>query len=308
MTDSWNSYPKIFAMGHRSIASILQEEVLVEEKLDGSQFSFGVFNGELRARSKGAKLVIDCPEKMFGAAIETIKELQPLLHDGWTYRGEYFQKPKHNTLAYQRIPNKHIIIFDIATGLEHYMTYTDKKIEAERIGLECVPKVYEGKIETNEQFKEFLDRQSVLGNQIIEGVVVKNHTRFGIDGKPMIGKFVSEYFKEVHTGEFRKQNPTNSDIIEKIIYQYQTPARWNKAIQHLRELGQLDESPADIGNLMKEINRDVLAECEAEIKDKLFTYAWAKISRGLTWGFPQWYKEQLLEKSFNEHKASTTNN
>ncbi len=72
----------------------------MEEKVDGSQFSFGIFNGEIKCRSKGAQLVIDAPEKMFIPAVNVVRELAPLLKDGWTYRGEFLGRPKHNTLCY----------------------------------------------------------------------------------------------------------------------------------------------------------------------------------------------------------------
>lgn len=44
--DSWHSYPSIFAIGHRALAELLLDPVIVEEKVDGSQFSFGLFDHE----------------------------------------------------------------------------------------------------------------------------------------------------------------------------------------------------------------------------------------------------------------------
>ena len=56
METSWHSYPSIFALGHRALAELFLDPVVVEEKVDGSQFSFGLFeeNGEhiLRARDR----------------------------------------------------------------------------------------------------------------------------------------------------------------------------------------------------------------------------------------------------------------
>ena len=65
-----NSYPKIYNIGHKYILDLFNEEVSVQEKIDGSQISFGVIDGELCARSKGKDLVLDAPEKMFNKAIE----------------------------------------------------------------------------------------------------------------------------------------------------------------------------------------------------------------------------------------------
>jgi hypothetical protein len=49
---------------------------------------------------------------------------------------------------------------------------------------------------------------------------------------------------------------------------------------------------------MKEIPEDILKECEGEIRDRLFTYAWPHIRRGLTRGFPEYYKDLLLRRQF----------
>lgn len=296
------SYPSIYALGHRYISELLLDPVLVEEKIDGSQFSFGLYkdiegNEYLNCRSKGAHLNMIAPEGMFLKAVETVNSLDLKL--GWTYRAEYLAKPKHNSLCYDRVPKKHLILFDINTGLETYLSYEEKKAEAERLGLDIVPILYEGMIDSPDVFRKLLDTESILGGQKIEGVVVKNYSRFGQDKKVLIGKFVSEHFKEVHAKEWKKSNPSAGDIIDNIIEQYKTPARWQKAMQHLTESGALEFSPKDIGLLMKEVPVDIEKECVDEIKNKLFEFAWPKIKRGVISGLPEWYKEKLLERQFN---------
>src|SRR5690349_12116226 len=114
-----NSYPNIYALGHRAIKELLNTPVVVQEKVDGSQFSMCIQCGVLTCRSKGQELVIDASEKMFLKAVETAKALD--LRDGWVYRCEYLQSPKHNTLAYERIPTNYLIVFDVMTGLETYL-------------------------------------------------------------------------------------------------------------------------------------------------------------------------------------------
>ena len=132
-----SSYPSIYAVGHRSIKDIFSSEVVIEEKVDGSQFSMERLNGELSCRSKGQQIILDAPNKMFEAAVATAQSLD--LHDGWTYRCEYLAKPKHNTLAYARVPKQNLIMFDVMTAPETYLTPIEKRAEADRLGLECVP-------------------------------------------------------------------------------------------------------------------------------------------------------------------------
>ena len=294
-----HSYSKVYQIGHKVIRDIFSNDVLIEEKVDGSQFTFGIIDGELRARSNNKQLILEAPDSMFKKAVDVIRELEPVLHPGWTYRGEYLQKPKHNTLAYARTPQNNIIGFDIMReGQEDYLSYDEKHEEFERIGLEIVPIIYQGKVESLEMFNEFLNRVSILGGQKIEGVVVKNYRLITDDKKVAMGKYVSEAFKEVHNKDWKERNPSRTDIVLQIIDKYKSEARWNKAIQHMRELGTLEESPKDIGFLLQAVNTDILAECEDEIKDILLRHFWKTISRGVTNGLPEWYKQQLAEKAF----------
>ena len=290
------SYPSIYALGHKAIEGIFDGPVLVEEKVDGSQFSMGIIDGELCCRSKNKDLILDAPEKMFLRAIETARALD--LHPDWVYRCEFLAKPKHNTLVYGRVPAQHLIVYDIQVGLEDYMGYEDKRREAERLGLECVPLLHYGVVADMAQLNEFLSRESVLGGTTIEGVVVKNYALMTAEKKAAMGKYVSERFKEANKIGWKVANPRTGDVIDNIIAAYKTEARWLKAVHHLRDDGLLEESPRDIGALMKAVPEDVLKECEEHIRDILFAYAWPKVRRGIVAGLPEWYKQQLAESAF----------
>lgn len=311
MSDSWHSYPSIYALGHRAIADLLTVPVNVEEKVDGSQFSFGLFptytpDGEpdggtvLRVRSKGATMLPDAPEPMFAAAVETAKRLAPYLHRGWTYRGEYLAKPRHNGLAYDRVPEQHVILFDINPSHEAYLSHAEKSAEALRLGLEVVPLLHSGTMTELIEFRSYLTRTSILGGQPIEGVVVKpaSYDLFGPDKKVLMGKFVSESFKEVQSKAWRADNPKIKDIVAMLTETYTSQARWMKAVQHLAERGELEGSPRDISKLIKEVPVDVEKECRDEIAAKLYAWAWPNIRRGVVRGLPEWYKEELLKKQF----------
>lgn len=302
---AWGSYPKIYTIGHRALREVFNDPVLVEEKVDGSQISFGVFDTpegqELKIKSKGAMVYLDAPEAMFSRAVEEIRKLQPRLKTNWKYVGEYLRSPSHNTLIYHRIPKKNIIIFDICNGHEDYLSYGDKYREAQRLGLETVPNLYVGMIEDVSKFRTLLNTFSVLGGTKIEGFVIKNYKQFGPDGKALMGKFVSEEFKEAHNGAWTESNPGQGDAITKLGKRYQTQARWRKAVQHLEETGGLLFEPNDIGHLIKEAKRDIMEECKEEIKDALWKAFGEKIVRMATAGLPEWYKgDFLVKRQFGE--------
>lgn len=307
---SWHSYPSIFNFGHKAVADLLNYPHMVQEKVDGSQFSFGVFPDDLgeyanplRVRSKGAVMNPDAPEKMFAAGVTSVKSIQDKLHPGWTYRGEYLAKPKHNALAYDRIPNGHVILFDVSTGESEWLGYDQLVEEGQRLGLEVVPKLSQGTTEspiTLDQMRNILDNTtSVLGGQLIEGVVVKPLVPlFGIDKKTLMGKFVSERFKEVHSKEWKAANPSKADVVTLLVAELSTPARFQKAVLHLREAGQIEDSPRDIGKLIKEVQADILKEEADYIAQKLLAWGQDHVLRGVTRSIPEWYKGELLRQQF----------
>ncbi len=295
------SYPQIYALGHAAIMGIFDDRVVVQEKVDGSQFSFRLDgDGSLEARSKGAVIHPEAPPAMFKAAVETVVVLKEAnhLHPGWTYRGEVLQKPKHNTLCYGRVPKGNVILFDIDAGLEDYLAPVELRDRAMLLGLEAVPLLHEGKINSWEELKGLLDRESVLGGTNIEGMVFKNYARFTRDKKAMMGKYVSEAFKERHGKGWRNSNPTGKDLVGGLILQLRTEARWRKAIQHLRERGELKGAPQDIGPLIKEVVADTLKEEREYITERLFKHAWKQIGRGVVHGLPEFYKDELAKGAF----------
>ena len=292
------SYPSIFSLGHRAVKDLFNTDVLIEEKVDGSQFSFGVKDGELRMKSKGAVLYEPVTDKLFKSACEYVISIKPFLKEGWMYRGEVLARVRHNALEYERTPKHNIILFDIERGDQDFLMPVDKAEEAARLDLEVVPHFFWGKIDNIDQLKELFQRDSILGKAKIEGFVIKNYNMFGLDKKVLMGKWVSEAFKEVHHAEWKSANPNKADFLQQIIKGLKTEARWAKAIQHLRDDGKLTDSPQDIGILLKEIQNDTKKEMEDELKQRLFEQAWPQIARGIVAGFPEHYKTKLAESQF----------
>lgn len=300
--ESWHSYSKVYALGHRATRTLMDGPVVVEEKIDGSQFSFGMFSDGLRVRSRGRVFDINAPDDLFAASCATVLALQDKLHPGWTYRGEALKGCRHNALTYERPPEGNIILFDVETGPACFLSAAEKRAEAERIGLECVTTFFEGVVTSQEQLDSFKGAESSLGGTA-EGFVVKAYDKFDESRGSchvLMGKWVSEAFKEVHRKNWPKDNPTKYDVITQITKTYNTEARWRKAVQHLRENGSLLGAPQDIGPIIKEIQADVKEDAKQEIMEALFAFAWKKIERGIVRGFPQWYKDRLMEGLFDE--------
>lgn len=302
-----SSYSKIHTVGHRLVQDLFDGHIVIEEKVDGSQFSFGVIEGKLFCRSKGQELFVDAPEKMFCLAVSTAKRLFAYgkLVEGWTYRCEYLNKPKHNTLAYSRVPIGHLVILDIEMLDRGYVTDPINKLYlATMLGLECVPCFYKGPGTMNGKITSplanYFDKESFLGGCKIEGVVIKNYSKFTEDDNVMMGKFVSAEFKEKHQHQWKASNPGAKDFVESLIVSLTTEARWRKAIQHLRERGELKVGPEDIGPLIREIQKDVLEEEGDAIRASLFDHFSPQIARGVIRGFPDFYKNELCKNQNTE--------
>lgn len=297
------AFPKIFAIGTDYIKDIFDNEVEITEKVDGSQFAFGKLDGQLQTRSKGQIIYPENAPQMFKKGIEYVLSIEDRIPDNTIFYCEYLEKPKHNALTYERTPKNHLILFGVCDNTQKFVSdYESLKKYAEDLDIEVVPLVYKGKIDIALQIQEFLNRKSILGGADIEGVVVKNYEKqFLLGGQPMplmSGKYVSEAFKEVHRSSWAGQTtPGKWQLFKE---SYRTPARWDKAIQHLKENGELENSPRDIGKLLIEIKKDIGQEEKETIKTFLWKEFGDELLRCAIQGFPEFYKQRLLERSFNE--------
>lgn len=279
------NYGKVYHFGHRDVRGILDKPVYVEEKIDGSQFSFGVtLGGELWCASKNKLLDLNTEDKLFKKAIATVEDLQVHLATGAVYRGEAVCAPRHNKLAYGRAPEKGLVLFDVQYCDGLYVSRGTLEDIAEELDLEIVPCLASGAL-TQQQVLDLVDGPAYLGKCGREGIVIKSqdtHNRLKC-------KIVSDGFRETK----RLAKLKGSHSVGSTIEQYRTEARWDKAIQHLREDGALTGTPKDIPAVLREIARDLKDECEDEIKEVLWPKLWKEIVKGVSQGAPEYYLKEL---------------
>jgi len=294
-----SSYAQSFALGHRYLERLFDGPVVVQEKYDGSQFSFGLVEGVLEFRSKGCQVFAEQPDKLFTLAIASATSAHEngLLVEGFVYRGEAFRARKHNAMVYERMPFGGFVLYDVEMDGQHFLPPAAVTNCATMLGVESaqnfgtwlgVTDPVEGVVGLP-NFQELLERRSSLGGGPIEGIVIKNYTQLGVDKKFLFGKLVRPEFKEAHATAWRQ----GVGIVDQITKRYATPMRWLKAVQHLQERGELVNAPQDIGALLVEVKEDVIREHEEDIKDALFQHYRREIVRGLTHGLPEWYKASL---------------
>lgn len=296
------AFPKIYALGTRYVDTIFDGPVEVTEKVDGSQFVFGKIDGEVLFRSKGAEIFADATQKMFQDAVDMALSLILELPEGIVFYCEYLQRPKHNVLAYNRVPKGHLALFGVSNAARDTMMpgHRDQHLTLETwadiLHIDVVPVLFQGLITSSAiEVVKLLETQSFLGGQKIEGIVVKNYKDCVIAGQTypvMAAKFVSEAFKEVHSKNWKGEN-THKGKWEAFKERYHTEARWEKAVQHLRDDDKLLGEPKDIGALIREVQWDIMVEEEAVIKDFLFKEFGQELLRYSTGGLAEWYKKRL---------------
>jgi len=302
----FSSFPKIFHIGDTYIPNLFKGKVEITEKIDGSQWVIGIDeNSNFRYRSKGKEWTNTAIDNMFYEAYTQTLARENILREKfpqpvYLYM-EYLKSPKHNVLKYNNIPKNNFALFGAYIKDKFIDNYEHLKEIALLLDIDIVPLLYYGELKgTMEEINKFLETESYLGGCKIEGIVIKNYNQVAMIKNSIIipismGKYVSEKFKEKHKTEW-KRDFTSKGKLELFIESFRTEARWNKAIQHLKEKGELECSVRDIGKLIQEIKNDLLEEEKENIKNGLYKIFVNDIVRKSTHGFPEWYKEKLVNK------------
>lgn len=277
------SYPKLYHVGSKENLNVFDGPVEIQEKIDGSQFNFGVKDGVFWARSKHNNLSLDAGG-LFGPSILWASSLAQYLKEGWSYRGEAVSRNRHNILTYGRTPKGNTVLWDVQDEYGRYLPAAYLLAEAERIGAESSPLLYYGCTSLPDVHR-FLGHESFLGATTIEGIVIKNR------GNGQSAKLVFDQFREL-AGR-HKLAPSKAPVTDQIAAMLRTEARWNKAVQHLREKGELTGSVQDIGPLIREIYADINAEARREIEVALMEAFLKDILKKSVIGVAEWYKAKL---------------
>ena len=110
------------------------------------------------------------------------------------------------------------------------------------------------------------------------------------------GKYVSERFRERHATDWKKSH-TPQGRWEAFKESFRSEARWEKAVQHLAERGELENDLRDIGKLIKKTKSDIKTEEIDTIKNFLWREFGDEVLRKSIAGLPEWYKRKLLKRA-----------
>ena len=304
------AYPKVAALGHRAVADIWDGQVEVTEKIDGSQFAFGIVGGELCYRSKGRQIPRHSVQEndLFFPVIEWVESIaeQGGIEEGFWYYGETLKSPKHSTLKYDRIPRNHFALFACVDAEDERAWFPHRALYHISQTLDCDVAGYCMLLGSwdAEKIVAYIDEkhESMLGGVPMEGLVIKNLDKEYLYGPIlwpiMTAKYVSDGFKEVHEKNWKMQN-TGRGKWEVFMDQFNNEARWLKSAQHMAEDGQLLGEPKDIGQLMNRVQKDIGEECKEDIQEFLWKQFGRDLMRNSVRGLPEWYKQELALGNIN---------
>jgi len=275
--EEFYKYTKIKILGdeeNKDIFSNPDDEIVIEEKMDGANFRFMIKDGRIIFGSRTQQLTSDegedtNVEKNFRRCVEYIrnkfnevKENLPENIKHLIFYGECMVKHTMNYNWEEIPPYLGFDIFDMRTG--EYLNYDIKQSIFENdLKLEIVPLVTRRKVKDIQKIEDKDIPKSVYASlsskdQQAEGIVFKNYS------KQIFAKYVREKFKEKNKEVFGGSKKFAKTDDEYFLAVYCTNARIDKCIFKLIDEGN-ELSMTMMSSLLKMVYKDIWEENWQEI-------------------------------------------
>ena len=142
-TPPFPQFPKVFRLDANPVRRFIDQPVIIREKLDGSQFSFGYINGHgLVCRSKNQVIHGDTVP-LFSEAVRYVQSIEDTLRgvEDMVFYCEYLKKPSHNVLTYDRVPKNHLMLFGVSNDCGHCLSVNENSLRhyAQELGVDHAP-------------------------------------------------------------------------------------------------------------------------------------------------------------------------
>ena len=263
-------------------------DIVVQEKIDGSNASFKVVNGQILAFSRNTELDESNNLRGFYQWTQTLDPSKLL--EGVIYFGEWTARHK---IDYKENLNK-FFLFDIYN--EHtleYVSFSMVEDESKRLGLNLVPVFYIGKALSFEEIAKFAGQSKLT--DVGEGVVVKNYNYKNKYEAQVFTKIVTTEFQEMNGVKSPKVTTAKKDSFDQFLDTYMTKARVEKIIHKMVDEQVLSEDYAieDMGTILKNAGTRVYDDLIKEELDSLLKQLKAKVGKRL----PVVIKEILVEQN-----------
>ena len=242
-------YDSIPRYGKQGTRDILGTEVVVMEKLDGANASFGIIGGELKMFSRNQELNEHNTLRGFYDWVKLNVDTSKLIINT-IYFGEWLVP---HSVQYKKEAQHKFYLFDIYhSDVNEYLSSKIVQSQAKFIGLETPRVLFEGELQDVSELQQYvgLSELTEIPNTG-EGIVVKDY-----EGQQFV-KIVSDKFKETKS---IKQPSLDRTDIGTLIDSVLTPQRVEKLIHKKIDLGLLpaELDITDTGNVLKSLSSDVV--------------------------------------------------
>lgn len=259
------SYPKI---RHTDLVKLAEMDHVgnfyIQEKVDGSQFSFYKIDGRLHYHTKNTELSsCDINNKQFGKTISEINSRIDLVKPHHIYRGEALRGRKQNKLCYDNEPLGNFVLFDIETVSGN--RYDSLSQEVVSTHAEYLNVAYPGYtiIENIQYFEDVKPEKSFLGGPL-EGYVIKSYDWNQLSAWKIVNKEFEESVKPLKK---------HTNIINDLQERYSCTGRFEKVISTMKNRG-VELNSSTFGQHLKELFTDFDVEYSTEAKE--IVWKWAK--------------------------------
>lgn len=197
-------YQHLERFGTEEVDGIELGECLIFPKIDGTNGSVWLENGEVKAGSRNRELTLDNDNQGFYEYILSNDNIRDYLTKHPTHRlyGEWLVR--HTLKTYRDDTWRRFYIFDVCIDREDTVEYIPYEIYQpllEEFGLDYIPPLAKIKNGTYEAFIAQLEKNNFLiknGESCGEGIVIKNYDFYNKYKRQTWAKIITSEFKEKH--------------------------------------------------------------------------------------------------------------
>lgn len=264
-------YDSIPRYGKTGTQNILNKNVVIMEKLDGANASFGVVDGELKAFSRNQELDEHNTLRGFYGWVKDNIDASNLAEDT-IYFGEWLAP---HFVKYRKEHHHQFYLFDIYDAHENtYVPYEIAEAHAGELRLNMPQVFFFGKLNDFSEVEKYVGMSELTEvPNTGEGVVIKSY-----DDECLFVKIVSDKFKE--TKAIKQPSLSKTDL-DNVIDGVLTSHRVEKLIHKKIDLGLLPSELdiTDTGSVLKALGSDVVDDIFEEEMNIFLDMLKKKISR-----------------------------
>ena len=270
----FKKYQHLERFGTTEVENIELGMTYVFPKLDGSNASIWLDDGELQAGSRKRHLTLEKDNAGFYEWVLSQRNILEYLTENPTHRlfGEWLVP--HSLKTYRQDKWRNFYVFDVAIdreeseiiherdGTMNYLPYEEYRIGLEKHSIEYIPPICTINNGRYDQFVNQLVKNVYLiedGQGSGEGIVIKNYDWKNKYNRQNWAKIVTTEFKEKHSKEFGGHVVEGKKLVEQeIAEKFTTKALCEKVLAKIKN--EADWSSKLIPRLLNTVYYDVVRE------------------------------------------------